>query len=179
MNTSTTAKTTTAAAVTASAAVRQPCASISRASIGRKINCPVAFAADSTPVTRPRRASNQRVATIAASTMDVTPVPVPTQTPQSSISCHWLRIVVVSATEIASKPTAARITRRMPKRSITDAANGPIRPKSAMLMATAPEIAARFHPNSDSSGTIRTPGTARIPAVTRRMKNVTIAMIQA
>ena len=52
-------------------------------------------------------------------------------------------------------------------------------PKSAMLIATAPEITARFQPNSASSGTINTPGVARIPAVTRRTTNVTTATTQA
>ena len=69
------------------------------ASSGRNTSCPVAFAAESAPSTRPRRSSNHRVATTAASTIDVTPVPVPTSTPHSSVSCHWLRICVVSATD--------------------------------------------------------------------------------
>ena len=58
---------------------------------------------------------------------------------------------------------------------MTDAANGPISPNSAMLMATAPEMTARFQPNSLSSGTIRMPGVARMPAVTSRTVNVTAA----
>jgi len=48
-----------------------------------------------------------------------------------------------------------------------------------MLIATAAEINARFHPNSDSSGTISTPGVARMPAVMRRTRNVTPATTQA
>ena len=61
---------------------------------------------------------------------------------------------------------------------MTDAANGPMRPKSAMLIATAPEITVRFQPNSASSGTIRMPGVARMPAVTSSTRNVTPATIQ-
>ena len=139
----------------------------------------MALAAESAPSTRPRRWSNHRVATIAASTIEVTPVPVPTSTPQSSIRCHSVRITVVSATEIASNATAARTTRRSPQRSITDAANGPMRPKSAMLIATASEMTARLQPNSASSGTISTPGVARTPAVTSRTTKVAPATIQA
>jgi hypothetical protein len=44
-----------------------------------------------------------------------------------------------------------------------------------MLMATAAEIVARLQPNSASSGTISTPGVARIPAVTTTTRNVTAA----
>ena len=69
---------------------RQPRCSTRLASSGRNTSWPVALAADSAPSTRPRRSSNQRVATIAASTIEVTPVPVPTSTPHSSVSCHWL-----------------------------------------------------------------------------------------
>ena len=74
---------------------------------------------------------------------------------------------------------APRTTRRNPHRSMTDAAKGPMSPNSAMLIATAPEITARLHPNSPSSEIMRTPGVARIPAVTSRTTNVTSATIQA
>ena len=40
-------------------------------------------------------------------------------------------------------------------------------------------MTARFQPNSASSGTISTPGVARMPAVISRTTNVTAAMIQA
>ena len=73
--------------------------------------------------TRPRRSSNQRFAMMAARTIDVTPVPVPTNTPHNSVSCHWVYMRVVSATERPSSATAPRTTRRSPHRSITDAAN--------------------------------------------------------
>ena len=49
---------------------------------GRKMSCPVAFAAVSTPLTSPRRATNQRVDTVATKAIDIEPVPSPTQTPQ-------------------------------------------------------------------------------------------------
>jgi hypothetical protein len=116
---------------------------------------------------------------MAASTIDVTPVPVPTSTPHSSVSCHCECIRVVSATEAASSATAPRMTRRTPHRSMTDAANGPMSPKSAMLIATAEEMTARLQPNSPSSDTMSTPGVARTPAVTSRMTNVTPATTQA
>jgi hypothetical protein len=172
-------KTTAAAPETSSAAERHPFDSTRAASDGRKINCPVALAADRMPRTRPRRSSNQRLAMMAANTIEVTPVPVPTSTPHNSVSCHCARICVVNATDAHSSARAARITRRTPSRSITDAANGPIRPKRAMLIATAEEIAARLHPNSRSSESISTPGVARTPAVTSRITNVTNATIQA
>jgi hypothetical protein len=86
---------------------------------------------------------------------------------------------VVSATDTASSATAARISRRMPHRFIAEAAKGPIRPNSAMLIATAAEMAARLQPNSVSSGTISTPGVARMPAVTIRITKVTPATTHA
>ncbi len=115
----------------------------------------------------------------AASTMEVTPVPLPTSTPQNRMSCHCDCICVVNATDTESKATAPRITRRTPHWSITDAANGPMSPKSAMLMATAVEMTARLQPNSRSSDSISTPGVARMPAVTSRITNVTTATTQA
>ena len=179
MKTSTTAKTITAAPDTTSAAARHPCRSTMRARNGRNTSCPVAFAADSAPSTVPRRASNHRVATTAASTIDVTPVPVPTHTPHNSVICHWLCICVVSPTETARSASATTTRRRIPHRFIADAAKGPMRPNSAMLIATAAEMAARLQPNSVSSGTIRRPGVARMPAVMSRTTNVTSATIQA
>ena len=58
---------------------------------------------------------NQRVATVAASTMAVSPVPMPTTRPQSTMSCH----TCVMASDASSPPaisTAAQImTRRKPE----------------------------------------------------------------
>ena len=48
-----------------------------------------------------------------------------------------------------------------------------------MLIATAAEITARLQPNSLSSGTISTPGVARMPAVTSSTTNVTAATTHA
>ena len=166
--TSTTRNTTPAVAATVYVTLRQPCAVTSRASTGRKTSCPVALAAESMPSTRPRRASNQRLTTIAASTMAVTPVPVPTSTPQKSVSCHCECMVEESATPAVSTARASSTMRRSPYRSINDAANGPISPNSAILIAMAPEIAARLQPNSRSKGTIRMAGVARMPAVESR-----------
>jgi hypothetical protein len=43
--------------------------------------CPLAVPAVNTPVTKPRRATNQRLATEAASTVAMQPEPMPTSTP--------------------------------------------------------------------------------------------------
>ena len=48
-----------------------------------------------------------------------------------------------------------------------------------MFSPIAKEIVARDHPNSVSSGTIRTPGVARSPAATSKVRKVTPATIQA
>ena len=179
MNSSTITKVTAPAAATTNVALRHPLDSVIFASAGRNTSWPVALAAESAPNTRPRRSSNHRVATTAARTMEVTPVPAPTSTPQNSMSCHWVCMRVESATAATSSAIAASTIRRSPNRSMTEAANGPIRPKSAMLIATASEMIARFHPNSCSSGTMSTPGVARMPAVISSTTNVAAAITQA
>jgi hypothetical protein len=88
----------------------------------------VALLAVSRPTARPRRAENQRVATVAPSTSAVMPEPSPTTTPQNSSSCQRWRIDAVPATPIAINVTATPTTARAPMRLISAAANGPIRP---------------------------------------------------
>jgi hypothetical protein len=63
--------------------------------------------------------------------------------------------------------------RRTPKRFISAAAKGPIRPYINRLIETANEIVARDQPNSFSSGTIRMLGTERTPAATMSATKVT------
>ena len=67
----------------------------------------------------------------------------------------------------------------MPKRAMKAAAKGPISPKRMRLIATASEISARFHPNSDWRGTMSTPGVARVPAAASRVTKVMPPTIQA
>jgi hypothetical protein len=119
------------------------------------------------------------VATIAASTIAVTPVPAPTTMPQRRKNCHSADICVDTATAALISASAPSTTRRRPQRSITEAANGPINPNNAMLTAIDAEITARLHPNSCSSGTMNSPGVARTPAVISITTKVTRAMIQA
>ena len=171
--------TAAAAAATIRAADRQPRDSTTAASAGRNTSWPVAFAADNAPSTTPRRWSNQRVATTAASTIAVTPVPAPTSTPQNSRNCHSAGIRVDAATAPARSASAPRTTRRSPQRSITDAAKGPINPNSAMLTAMDAEIIARLQPNSPSSGTMNRPGVARTPEVISKTRKVTMAITHA
>ena len=106
-------------------------------------------------------------------------MPVPTSTPQSSSSCHSVCIRVETATDAVSSASAASTTRRRPQRFITEAANGPISPNSAMLTAIATEMVARLQPNSLSSGTMNRPGVARTPAVMSSTTKVTAATIHA
>ena len=81
-----------------------------------------------TPITAPRREENQRLTTVAPSTMAVVPVPRPTSTPQVSSSCQLERICEVRATPAQISASEASTVRRIPKRSINAAANGPTRP---------------------------------------------------
>src|SRR5687768_1554031 len=133
MNTTTSGTTATAAAATIADAQRQPWEVVTSATTGRKISCPVALAAVSTPVTRPRRVSNQRVATVATNPIEIEPVPTPTSTPHSNTSCQLAVIVTLSAEPDAISSSAADSTGRTPNRSINAAANGAVSPNSVML----------------------------------------------
>ncbi len=74
--------TTRDARPTVTEAGRQPCSSTIQAQSGRKTSCPEAPAAVRMPVTRPRRATNQRLVTVAANAIAIDPVPRPTNRPQ-------------------------------------------------------------------------------------------------
>ena len=95
---------------------------------GRKASWPVALLAVSRPSTRPRRSTNQRLATVAPSTIAVRPVPMPTTTPQSIRSCQKAVMTVASSSAAEIRPTAMVMTRRRPKRFMKTAANGPMIP---------------------------------------------------
>ena len=58
----------------------------------------------SAPVTRPRRATNQRLATVEAKTVAMQPDPIPTTTPHSRNSCHGsvIRVVPSAPSEMAT-----------------------------------------------------------------------------
>ena len=63
------------------AAVRQPQVTMSPMVTGRKMSCPVEPALFRNPSITPRWRTNQRWATLAASTDDMPPAPVPTMKP--------------------------------------------------------------------------------------------------
>ena len=179
MNSTTSGTTPSAAAATISDAQRQPCWVVTSATMGRKISCPVALAAVSTPVTRPRRASNQRVATVATKPIEIEPVPTPTSTPHNSTSCQLAVIVTLSADPVAISISAADSTGRTPNRSIRAAANGAVSPNSVMLTDIASPTSPCDQPNSWCRGVIMTPGTERKPAAPRIAMKLTAATTQA
>ncbi len=102
-------------ASTNSSAVRQPQRVVSEASAGRNTSWPVAVLAASNPTTSPRRFSNQREATVAASTAAVMPVPRPTTTPHSNTSCHTCCMNIEAKMPLMITASAKVTTRRMPK----------------------------------------------------------------
>ena len=79
-------------------------------------------------MTSPRRLMNQRLATVAANTSAIDPVPRPISRPQVSSSCHDSVMNTVSPLPSAMSTSAVEVTWRMPKRSISAAANGAVRP---------------------------------------------------
>src|SRR6185312_6189608 len=179
MNRSTSGTTLSAAAATINDAQRQPCRVVTSATIGRKISCPVALAAVSTPVTKPRLASNQRVATVATKPIEMDPVPTPTSTPHSSTSCQLAVIVTDNADPAETRSKATVRTGRTPKRSISAAANGAVSPNNVMLTDIAKPTVPCDQPNSWCSGFIITPGTERKPAAPRIATKLTAATTQA
>ena len=58
------------------------------------------------PTTRPRRATNQRLATVAPSTLPAMPVPMPLSAPQKRLSCHSvvIRALAIMLAQISAIP---------------------------------------------------------------------------
>ena len=175
---STSGTTASATAETVSEAARQPWCSTSTDRTGRKTSWPVALPAVSTPVTRPRRVVNQRLAIVAANTSAIEPVPRPTSTPHRATSCQPAVMTVVSPLPLAMSTSAQLTTRLMPYRSMSAAANGAVSPKSTRLIDTASETVSREKPSA-SSGTSSTPGVERNPAAPTRVRKATAATPQA
>jgi hypothetical protein len=105
MNSSTSTSTMADAATTGSKAQRQPYCAISQAAAGKNSSWPVALLPASNPMTRPLRCTNQRLATVAPSTMAVRPVPRPSTMPQSTKA--WPRLCMNRPSSKAPAITAA------------------------------------------------------------------------
>ncbi len=124
------------------------------------------------PITSPRRALNQRLATTAASTSAVRPEPTPSIRPQAMNNCHSLVATVASAMPPAISASAAHTTLRTPKRSIRIAENGAIRPNSAKRNARMDEIWSVSQPISRVSGLRKAPGrpsAAEVVSITQKV----------
>src|SRR6478752_1516921 len=131
------------------------------------------------PATSPRLATNHRFTTVAMKAIDIEPAPTPTSTPQHSTSCQAAVMKTVSPLPSATITSAKVTTGRIPKRSISAAANGEINPNSIMLTETANPIVPCDQPYSMWSGSISTPGTERNAADPTRVTKVTGATTQA
>ena len=79
------------------APTRQPTATASAVSSGKKISWPALVLAPRMPVTRPRSLTNQRVATVGPSTLATRPVPSPESRPNNSVSCQISRTRLVAS----------------------------------------------------------------------------------
>jgi hypothetical protein len=98
------------------------------ASAGRKISEPVAKLAVRMPIISPRLLANQRLTMIEPSTSDMHPQPSPVSTPQVRMNCHGSVMNQLAAVEAETSTSAVTSTRRMPKRCISAAENGPTSP---------------------------------------------------
>ena len=130
-------------------------------------------------MTSPRRRTNQRLATMAANTSAIDPVPSPISTPHSRTSCQLLVTPTLRPLPAAISSRATLVTARTPNRSMRAAANGAVSPNSTRLTPTASETRPRDQPNSSSSGTMSTPGAARKPAAHKRATKATPAATHA
>ena len=95
---------------------------------GRKINCPVELELLRIPRAKPRRATNQRLATVAPSTAPSSPTAIPIRTPHKRMSCQSCCIWVVAVIPMISRVRLIRIIRRGPKRSMSHPPRGAVRP---------------------------------------------------
>ncbi len=111
-----------------STTVRQPPASASAANSGRKISVPVAVLAVSSPMTRPRWVTNQRLTMVAASTIATPPDARPDSTPQVAISSHGWVMKALRKVERAIRQSAPTRVRLTPRPCMRAAANGPTKP---------------------------------------------------
>ncbi len=130
-------------------------------------------------MTRPRRVSNQRVATVADMTKVVRPAASPTVTPHSATSCQSCVIQTEAAIPAAISTSEATITGLRPKRMNRAAAIEATRPSRARRKPSAEEISARVQANSIWSGKIITPTEPMAPAATSAAKKVTNATTHA
>jgi hypothetical protein len=97
-----------------SKAARQPQRSLAQAATGMKIRVPVATAPLSRPITKPRRATNQREAIIADNCIAVSPGAMPSSTPMPSQSCHFSVVIAAIARPTISKAPDSITMRRGP-----------------------------------------------------------------
>ncbi len=138
-----------------------------------KISVPVAVLAANSPMIRPRLVANQRLTTVAPSTMATQPVPRPDNTPQVTIRCHGSVMKALAAIETDIRMRALIKVRLTPKVCIRAAANGPTMPYRKMPRPAENDVTLRLQPNACSSGWSRTPGADRMPAAARRARNTT------
>lgn len=130
-------------------------------------------------MTSPRRRTNQRCAMVAANTSAIEPVPSPMRSPQKTRSCHDAVMSTLPPAPSATSVSAAATTWRMPKRSMSAAANGAVRPYRSRFTLTARDMMLVDQPNSSLSGTMSAPGAARNPAAASSATNATAATSHA
>lgn len=152
--------------------------SIKAASTGSKMSCPVAVAAVKIPTAKPRRLSNQRLATCVLNTVKNNPEPIPIITPQMRISCHSSCMIAVQASATDKRSMEISIMRFKPYFSTNAAINGPENPYKNKQTAKAKEMDGRLQPKSCSNGSINTPAEERIMPATIIDANVTANTIQ-
>ena len=150
------------------------------ATIGRNTSWPVAEPAVSTPLTRPRRATNHRLVMVATSAIDIDPVPTPTRTPQSITSCQASVMNTVSPLPAATRVSA--IGHHPAYAEAVHQRGGERREQPEQHQVDRDRERRWCRATSRTrrcSGSISTPGTERKAAAPTRVTNVTTATTQA
>ena len=112
---------------------------------------------------RPRRSSNQRVATTAATAGVAPPAPTATMTPTVAYSCQRLTINAELRTPTPRRTPENAMTVRAPHRSARRPTKGPLSPLKRNDSEATRDSAVRSQPNSASIGLMKTPKALRTP----------------
>ena len=144
-------------------AVRHPHASVSHIASGTTRSWPAATAPPTIPIASPRRVSNQRAATAAATPIDALPAPTAMMIPTVAYSCQSETISAAPRAPTPRRTPEAARTTRPPQRSASRPTRGPAAPLNTNDSEATRESAVRSQPNSASMGLMKTPKALRTP----------------
>jgi hypothetical protein len=144
-----------------------------------KINWPAAKAEVRTPITKPRLAVNQRVATVAAKLRPIIPDAAPKNSPMLNSKCHFSYENIVHNNPKISNETVIYTIFDTPNFNIRDAPKGHIIAMTKYIRPVASEKSEISHPYASVIGRIKICGTLPTAGATIENKNAIVAITQA